>query len=131
MGSVLNVFDAIFKQDKFKHILVRHEQGAVHAADAYSRSSNKVGVALVTSGPGSNECHHGIATAYADSIPLVVFTGQVNTGAIGQDAFQEVDTIGITRPVLSTISWLRMFEISPKQLKRLSISPRAAVPVLL
>lgn len=97
-GSVLNVFDAIFKQDKFKHILVRHEQGAVHAADAYSRSSNKVGVALVTSGPGATNAVTGIATAYADSIPLVVFTGQVNTGAIGQDAFQEVDTIGITRP---------------------------------
>ena len=97
-GSVLNVFDAIFKQDKFKHILVRHEQGAVHAADAYSRSSNKVGVALVTSGPGATNAITGIATAYADSIPLVVFTGQVNTGAIGQDAFQEVDTIGITRP---------------------------------
>ena len=85
-GSVLNVFDAIFKQDKFKHILVRHEQGAVHAADAYSRSSNKVGVALVTSGPGATNAITGIATAYADSIPLVVFTGQVNTGAIGQDA---------------------------------------------
>lgn len=97
-GSVLNVFDAIFKQDKFKHILVRHEQGAVHAADAYSRSSNKVGVALVTSGPGATNAITGIATAYADSIPMVVFTGQVNTGAIGQDAFQEVDTIGITRP---------------------------------
>lgn len=97
-GSVLNIFDAIFKQDKFSHILVRHEQGAVHAADAYSRSSNKVGVALVTSGPGATNAVTGIATAYADSIPLVIFAGQVNTGAIGQDAFQEVDTIGITRP---------------------------------
>ncbi|MCD8339131.1 MAG: acetolactate synthase 3 large subunit, partial [Burkholderiales bacterium] len=97
-GSVLNIFDAIFKQDKFKHILVRHEQAAVHAADAYSRSSNKVGVALVTSGPGATNAVTGIATAYSDSIPLVVFTGQVNTGAIGQDGFQEVDTIGITRP---------------------------------
>ncbi len=97
-GSVLNIFDAIFKQDKFKHILVRHEQGAIHAADAYSRSSNKVGVALVTSGPGATNAVTGIATAYSDSIPLVVFTGQVNTGAIGQDGFQEVDTIGITRP---------------------------------
>ena len=97
-GSVLNIFDAIFKQDKFSHILVRHEQGAVHAADAYSRSSNKIGVALVTSGPGATNAVTGIATAYADSIPLVVFTGQVNTSAIGQDAFQEVDTIGITRP---------------------------------
>lgn len=97
-GSVLNIFDAIYKQDKFKHILVRHEQGAVHAADAYSRSSNKVGVALVTSGPGATNAVTGIATAYSDSIPIVVFTGQVNTGAIGQDAFQEVDIVGITRP---------------------------------
>lgn len=97
-GSVLNIFDAIYKQDKFKHILVRHEQGAVHAADAYSRSSDKVGVALVTSGPGATNAVTGIATAYADSIPLIVFTGQVNKAAIGQDAFQEVDIIGITRP---------------------------------
>lgn len=97
-GSVLNIFDAIFKQNKFKHILVRHEQGAAHAADAYARASNKVGVALVTSGPGATNAVTGIATAYADSIPMVVFTGQVNTGAIGQDAFQEVDIVGISRP---------------------------------
>ena len=97
-GSVLNIFDAIYKQNKFKHVLVRHEQGAVHAADAYARAANKVGVALVTSGPGATNAVTGIATAYADSIPLVVFTGQVNTKAIGQDAFQEVDIVGITRP---------------------------------
>ena len=97
-GSVLNIFDAIYKQDKFKHILVRHEQGAAHAADAYSRASNKVGVALVTSGPGATNAVTGIATAYADSIPMVIFTGQVNTLAIGQDAFQEVDIVGISRP---------------------------------
>ena len=82
-GSVLNIFDAIYKQDKFKHILVRHEQGAAHAADAYSRASNKVGVALVTSGPGATNAVTGIATAYADSIPMVIFTGQVNTLASG------------------------------------------------
>jgi len=99
-GSVLNIFDAIYKQDKFKHILVRHEQGAAHAADAYSRASNKVGVALVTSGPGATNAVTGIATAYADSIPMVIFTGQVNTLAIGQDAFQEVDIVGISRPCL-------------------------------
>ena len=97
-GSVLNIFDAIYKQNKFKHILVRHEQGAVHAADAYARASNKVGVALVTSGPGATNVVTGIATAHSDSIPMVVFTGQVNTAAIGQDAFQEVDIVGITRP---------------------------------
>ncbi|OVZ58085.1 acetolactate synthase, large subunit, biosynthetic type [Pigmentiphaga sp. NML080357] len=97
-GSVLYIYDEIFKQDRFKHILVRHEQAAVHAADAYSRASNRVGVALVTSGPGVTNAVTGIATAYMDSIPLVVLTGQVPTTAIGQDAFQEADTVGITRP---------------------------------
>jgi acetolactate synthase-1/2/3 large subunit len=97
-GAVLNIYDEIYKQDTFKHILVRHEQAAVHAADAYSRSTGKVGVALVTSGPGATNAVTGIATAYMDSIPLVVLSGQVPTAAIGMDAFQEVDTIGITRP---------------------------------
>ena len=97
-GAVLNIYDEIFKQDKVKHVLVRHEQGAVHAADGYSRSSRKVGVALVTSGPGVTNAVTGIATAYMDSIPMVVLTGQVPTHAIGQDAFQECDTVGITRP---------------------------------
>src|SRR5882672_6866449 len=97
-GAVLYIYDEIFKQDKFQHILVRHEQAAVHAADAYSRCSNKVGVALVTSGPGVTNAVTGIATAYMDSVPMVVITGQVPTHAIGQDAFQECDTVGITRP---------------------------------
>ncbi len=97
-GAVLPIYDELFKQDKVKHILVRHEQAAVHAADAYSRCTQKVGVALVTSGPGVTNAITGIATAYMDSIPLVVITGQVPTHAIGQDAFQEVDTVGITRP---------------------------------
>ncbi|VCU69824.1 Acetolactate synthase isozyme 3 large subunit [Pigmentiphaga humi] len=97
-GSVLYIYDEIFKQDRFKHILVRHEQAAVHAADAYSRVSDRVGVALVTSGPGVTNAVTGIATAYMDSIPMVVLTGQVPTSAIGQDAFQEADTVGITRP---------------------------------
>ena len=97
-GAVLYIYDAIFKQDKFQHILVRHEQAAIHAADAYSRSSNKVGVALVTSGPGVTNAITGLATAYMDSIPMVIITGQVPTHAIGQDAFQECDTVGITRP---------------------------------
>ncbi|MBB5018382.1 acetolactate synthase-1/2/3 large subunit [Chitinivorax tropicus] len=97
-GAVLEIYDAIFKQDAFKHVLVRHEQAAVHAADAYSRSSNKVGVALVTSGPGATNAITGIATAYMDSIPLIVISGQVPTPAIGLDAFQEVDMVGCTRP---------------------------------
>lgn len=97
-GAVLYIYDAIFKQDKFRHILVRHEQAAVHAADAYSRSTHKVGVALVTSGPGLTNAVTGITTAYMDSIPLVVISGQVGTSMIGEDAFQECDAIGITRP---------------------------------
>jgi acetolactate synthase-1/2/3 large subunit len=97
-GSVLNIYDEFFKQDKVKHVLVRHEQGAVHAADGYSRSSHKTGVALVTSGPGVTNAVTGIATAYMDSIPLVVLSGQVPTHYIGQDAFQECDAVGITRP---------------------------------
>jgi acetolactate synthase I/II/III large subunit len=97
-GAVLYIYDEIFKQNKFQHILVRHEQAAVHAADAYSRCSNKIGVALVTSGPGVTNAVTGLATAYMDSIPMVVITGQVPSHAIGQDAFQECDTVGITRP---------------------------------
>ncbi|HSH98647.1 MAG: acetolactate synthase 3 catalytic subunit [Methylophilus sp.] len=97
-GAVLNIYDEIFKQDSFKHVLVRHEQAAVHAADAYSRSTGEVGVALVTSGPGATNAVTGIATAYMDSVPMVVLSGQVPTPAIGMDAFQEVDMIGITRP---------------------------------
>ena len=97
-GAVLYIYDELFKQNKVKHVLVRHEQGALHAADGYARSTNKVGVALVTSGPGVTNAVTGIATAYSDSIPLVVITGQVPTYAIGEDAFQECDTVGITRP---------------------------------
>jgi len=97
-GAVLFLYDELFKQDKVKHVLVRHEQAALHAADGYARSSNKVGVALVTSGPGVTNAVTGIATAYMDSIPMVIISGQVPTAAIGQDAFQEVDTVGITRP---------------------------------
>ncbi len=97
-GAVLNIYDEIFKQDVFKHVLVRHEQGALHAADGYARATGRAGVALVTSGPGVTNAVTGIATAYMDSIPMVVLTGQVPTHAIGQDAFQECDTVGITRP---------------------------------
>ena len=97
-GAVLYIYDEIFKQDRFQHILVRHEQAALHAADGYSRSSLKTGVALVTSGPGVTNAVTGLATAYMDSIPMVVISGQVPSHAIGQDAFQECDTVGITRP---------------------------------
>ena len=97
-GAVLHIYDAIFKQDAVTHILARHEQGAVHAADGYARATGRPGVALVTSGPGVTNAVTGIATAYMDSIPMVVLTGQVPTHAIGEDAFQECDTVGITRP---------------------------------
>ncbi len=99
-GAVLNIYDEIFKQDASRHILVRHEQAAVHAADAYARCTLKPGVCLVTSGPGVTNAVTGIATAHMDSIPMVVITGQVPTHAIGQDAFQECDTVGITRPIV-------------------------------
>ncbi len=97
-GAVLHLYDAIFQQDELKHILVRHEQGATHAADGYARATGKPGVVLVTSGPGATNAITGIATAYMDSIPLVVISGQVSLPVIGSDAFQEVDMIGITRP---------------------------------
>jgi acetolactate synthase, large subunit, biosynthetic type len=97
-GSVLHIYDAIFHQDDVKHILVRHEQGATHSADAYARATGKPGVVLVTSGPGATNAVTGIATAYMDSIPMVVISGQVPSPVIGSDAFQEVDTVGITRP---------------------------------
>ncbi|MDR0563357.1 MAG: biosynthetic-type acetolactate synthase large subunit [Azoarcus sp.] len=97
-GAVLFLYDALFQQDGIRHVLVRHEQAAVHAADGYARSTGKTGVALVTSGPGATNAVTGIATAYYDSIPIVVISGQVATAFIGQDAFQEVDTVGVTRP---------------------------------
>ena len=99
-GSVLYIYDALYKQQSIQHVLVRHEQAAVHAADGYSRATGNVGVALVTSGPGVTNAVTGIATAYMDSIPMVIITGQVPTAAIGLDAFQECDTVGITRPVV-------------------------------
>jgi acetolactate synthase-1/2/3 large subunit len=99
-GAVLHIYDAIFKQKDVKHILVRHEQGALHAADGYARATGQPGVALVTSGPGVTNAVTGLATAYMDSIPMVVITGQVPTKAIGEDAFQECDTVGITRPAV-------------------------------
>lgn len=97
-GAVLHTYDALFKQDKVKHILVRHEQAATHGADGYARATGRCGVALVTSGPGATNAITGIATAYMDSIPMVILSGQVPTPVIGSDAFQEVDTVGISRP---------------------------------
>jgi acetolactate synthase I/II/III large subunit len=99
-GAVLHIYDALYKQDTIQHVLVRHEQAAVHAADGYARATGEVGVALVTSGPGVTNAVTGIATAYMDSIPMVVITGQVPTAAIGLDAFQECDAVGITRPIV-------------------------------
>jgi acetolactate synthase I/II/III large subunit len=99
-GAVLYIYDALYKQNSIEHVLVRHEQAAVHAADGYARATGEVGVALVTSGPGATNAVTGIATAYMDSIPMVIITGQVPTAAIGLDAFQECDTVGITRPVV-------------------------------
>ena len=97
---MLYIYDALYKQETIEHVLVRHEQAAVHAADGYARATGEVGVALVTSGPGVTNAVTGIATAYMDSIPMVIITGQVPTPAIGLDAFQECDTVGITRPIV-------------------------------
>jgi acetolactate synthase-1/2/3 large subunit len=97
-GAVLPIYDAIFEQKDIRHILVRHEQGAVHAAEGYARSTGKPGIVLVTSGPGATNAVTGLTDALMDSIPIVVLTGQVPTFMIGSDAFQEADTVGITRP---------------------------------
>ncbi|NOQ89441.1 MAG: acetolactate synthase 3 large subunit, partial [Gammaproteobacteria bacterium] len=99
-GAVLHIYDAFYKQEDVQHILVRHEQGATHAADGYARATGKPGVVLVTSGPGATNAVTGIATAYMDSIPMIVITGQVPKHLIGNDAFQEVDSVGITRPIV-------------------------------
>ena len=98
-GAVLHIYDALYKEaEHVNHILVRHEQAAVHAAEGYAKATNRPGVVLVTSGPGATNAVTGIADAYMDSVPLVVFTGQVPRHLIGNDAFQEVDIVGITRP---------------------------------
>ena len=99
-GAALHIYDAIFRQDKIDHILVRHEQGATHAADGYARATGKPGVVLVTSGPGATNAITGIATAFMDSIPMIVISGQVASHLIGTDAFQETDMIGISRPIV-------------------------------
>ena len=99
-GAALHIYDAIFTQDKVEHILVRHEQAATHAADGYARATGKAGVVLVTSGPGATNAITGIATAYMDSIPLVVISGNVTRDSLGTDAFQETDMIGVSRPIV-------------------------------
>ena len=117
-GAVIDIYDALAKQNGLRHILVRHEQGAVHAADAYARANRSVGVALVTSGPGATNTVTGIASAHCDSIPLVVFTGQVPTGLIGNDAFQEVDIVGITRPCTKHNYLVKSVDKLPLSLRR-------------
>ena len=99
-GAALHIYDAIFNQNYVDHILVRHEQGAVHAADGYARATGKPGVALVTSGPGATNAITGLATAYMDSTPIVVISGQVKSNLIGTDSFQETDMIGVSRPIV-------------------------------
>jgi acetolactate synthase-1/2/3 large subunit len=117
-GSVLDIYDALFENSKIEHILVRHEQAAVHMADGYARATGKVGAVLVTSGPGATNCITGIATAYMDSIPLVVLSGQVPTGLIGNDAFQETDMIGISRPVVKHSFLCKEAADIPKAIKK-------------
>lgn len=117
-GAVIDIYDALYSAKKLKHVLVRHEQAAVHAADGYARSTGKVGVALATSGPGATNCITGIATAYMDSVPLVMITGQVGNKLIGSDAFQEVDTVGITRPIVKHSFLCRKAEDLPLIIKK-------------
>jgi acetolactate synthase-1/2/3 large subunit len=117
-GAALHIYDAIYQQDRVQHILVRHEQAAVHAADGYARSSGKPGVALVTSGPGATNAITGIATAYTDSIPMVVISGQVASHLIGTDAFQETDMIGISRPIVKHSFLIQSAEEIPSVVKK-------------
>jgi len=141
-GAVLYIYDELAKQNRIRHILVRHEQGALHAADGYARATGRPGVALVTSGPGLTNAVTGIATAYMDSIPLVVISGQVPTSMIGLDAFQEVDAVGITRPCVkhnflvknvedlaATVKKLFISLQRAGQAQSLSISPKISVPL--
>src|SRR5579864_3660694 len=115
-GAVLPIYDEIFKQNRIRHVLVRHEQGAVHAAEGYARSTGKVGCVLVTSGPGATNAVTGLTDALMDSIPIVVLTGQVPTHLIGNDAFQECDTVGITRPCTKYNYLVKTIEDLPRAL---------------
>ncbi|WDL69868.1 acetolactate synthase large subunit [Helicobacter winghamensis] len=127
-GAALNLYDEIYKQNFFEHILTRHEQAAVHAADGYARASGKVGVAIVTSGPGFTNTITGIATAYMDSIPLVIISGQVPTSLIGTDAFQEIDAVGISRPCTKHNYLVKSIEELPRILKEAFYIARSGRP---
>ena len=127
-GAIMNVYDEIYKQNKFEHILTRHEQAAVHAADGYARASTKVGVAMVTSGPGFTNAVTGIATAYTDSIPLVVISGQVPLSLIGTDGFQEIDAVGISRSCTKHNYLVRTLEELPRVLKEAFYIARSGRP---
>ena len=117
-GAVLHIYDAIFNQSKVDHILVRHEQGAVHAADGYARSTGRPGVAVVTSGPGATNAITGLATAYMDSTPIVVISGQVKSELIGTDSFQETDMIGVSRPIVKHSFLVQKAEDIPEIVKK-------------
>ena len=117
-GAALHIYDAIFKLDSVPHILVRHEQAATHAADGYARATGKPGVVLVTSGPGATNAITGIATAYMDSIPMVVLSGQVQTHLIGEDAFQETDMVGVSRPIVKHSFMVKRTEDLPWIIKK-------------
>ena len=127
-GAIMNVYDAIYKQNQFEHILTRHEQAAVHAADGYARASGEVGVAMVTSGPGFTNAVTGIATAYTDSIPLVVISGQVPLSLIGTDGFQEIDAVGISRSCTKHNYLVRTLEELPRVLKEAFYIARSGRP---
>ncbi|SHN70419.1 biosynthetic-type acetolactate synthase large subunit [Desulfovibrio litoralis] len=127
-GAVIDLYDELLNHPELQHVLVRHEQAAVHAADGYARTSGKVGVCLVTSGPGATNTVTGIATAYADSIPLVILTGQVPTHLIGNDAFQEVDIIGITRPCTKHNYLVKDIKQLPKVIKEAFFLARSGRP---
>ena len=117
-GAALHIYDAIFKANSVPHILVRHEQAATHAADGYARATGKPGVVLVTSGPGATNAITGIATAYMDSIPMVVISGQVQSHLIGEDAFQETDMVGISRPIVKHSFMVQRSEDIPSIIKK-------------
>lgn len=127
-GAALNIYDETYKQSYFRHVLTRHEQAAVHAADGYARASGKVGVAFVTSGPGFTNAVTGLATAYSDSIPLVLISGQVATSLIGTDAFQEIDAVGISRPCVKHNYLVRSIEELPRILKEAFYIARSGRP---
>ncbi|MCG8673335.1 MAG: acetolactate synthase 3 large subunit, partial [Pseudomonadales bacterium] len=116
-GAVLHIYDALFQQNDIRHILVRHEQAAAHMADGYARAKGEIGVCLATSGPGATNTVTGIATAYMDSIPMIVITGQVQSDWIGDDAFQETDIVGVTRPIVKHSFMVKRTEDIPEIIK--------------